>query len=60
MTLLNLCKTVDAQQENVNKNVELLQQNISSVRKELVSENEKKESLLEVQSALIELIKSQL
>ena len=60
MTLLNLCKTVDAQQENVNKNVELLQQNISSVRKELVSENEKKKSLLEVQSALIELIKSQL
>ena len=60
MTLLNLCKTVDAQQENINKNVELLQQNISSVRKELVSENEKKKSLLEVQSALIELIKSQL
>ena len=60
MTLLNLCKTVDAQQENVNKNVELLQQNISSVRKELVSESEKKKSLLEVQSALIELIKSQL
>ena len=60
MTLLNLWKTVDAQQENVNKNVELLQQNISSVRKELVSENEKKKSLLEVQSALIELIKSQL
>ena len=60
MTLLNLCKTVDAQQENVNKNFELLQQNISSVRKELVSENEKKKSLLEVQSALIELIKSQL
>ena len=28
MMLLNLLKTANAQQENVNKNVELLQQNI--------------------------------
>ena len=35
--LLNLWKTVNAQQESVNKNVELLQQNISYLQKELNS-----------------------
>ena len=53
---LNLLKTVNAQQESVNKNVELLQQNISYLQKELTSENETIKSLLEVQSALIESI----
>ena len=45
---------VDAQQESVNKNVELLQQNISYLQKELTSKNETIKSLLEVQSTLIE------
>ena len=45
---------VDAQQESVNKNVELLQQNISYLQKELTSKNEAIKSLLEVQSTLIE------
>ena len=51
---LNILKTVNAQQESVNKNVELLQQNTSYFKKELTSKNETINSLLEVQSALIE------
>ena len=51
---LNLWKMVDAQQESVNKNVELLQQNISYLQKELTSKNEIIKSLLDVQSTLIE------
>ena len=51
---LNLWKTVNAQQESVNKNVELLQQNTSYLEKELTSKNETIKSLLEAQSALIE------
>ena len=53
---LNILKTVNAQQESVNKNVELLQQNTSYFKKELTSKNETINSLLEVQSALIESI----
>ena len=53
---LNLLKTVNAQEESVNKNVELLQQNISCLQKELISKNETIKSLLEVQSALIKSI----
>ena len=45
---LNLWKTVNAQQENVNKIVELLQQNISYLQKELNSKNETIRSLLKV------------
>ena len=56
MSLLNLWKTVNAQQESVNKNVELLQQNISYLQKELTSKNETIKSLLEIQFALIESI----
>ena len=52
--LLNLWKTVNAQQESVNKRVELLQQNISYLQKELNSKNETIKSFLEAQSALIE------
>ena len=37
---LNLLKTVNTPQESVNKNVELLQQNISYLQKELTSKNE--------------------
>ena len=51
---LNILKTVNAQQKSVNKNVELLQQNTSYFKKELTSKNETINSLLEVQSALIE------
>ena len=51
---LNLWKTVNAQQESVNKNVRLLQQNISYLQKALNSKNETIISLLEVQSALKE------
>ena len=51
---LNILKTVNAQQESVNKNVELLQQNTSYLKKELTSKNETINSLLGVQSALIE------
>ena len=51
---LNLWKTVNAQQESVNKNVELPQQNISYLQKELNSKNETIKSLLGAQSALIE------
>ena len=51
---LNLWKTVNAQQESVNKNVELLEQNISYLQKELNSKNETIKPLLEAQSALIE------
>ena len=51
---LNILKTVNAQQESVNKNVELLQQNTSYFKKELTSKNGTINSLLEVQSALIE------
>ena len=51
---LNILKTVNVQQESVNKNVELLQQNTSYFKKELTSKNETINSLLEVQSALIE------
>ena len=50
---LNLWKTVNAQQEIVNKNVELLQQNISYLQKEHTSKNKTIKSLLEVHSALI-------
>ena len=53
---LNLLKTVNAQEESVNKNVELLQQTISCLQKELISKNETIKSLLEVQSALIKSI----
>ena len=44
--LLNLLKMAIAQQESVNKNVELLQQNISFLQKELTSKNETIKSLL--------------
>ena len=37
---LNLSKTVNTLQERVNKNIELLQQNISYLQKELISKNE--------------------
>ena len=40
--------TVNALQKSVNKNVELLQQNISYLQKELTSKNETIKSLLEV------------
>ena len=53
---LNLWKTVNAQQESVNKNVELLQQKISYLQKELTSKNKSIAALLEDQSALIESI----
>ena len=52
----NLWKTVNAQQESVHKNIELLQQNFSYLQKELSSKNETIKSLLGVQSALIETI----
>ena len=52
----NLWKTVNAQQESVYKNIELLQQNFSYLQKELSSKNETIKSLLGVQSALIETI----
>ena len=52
----NLWKTVNAQQESVYKNIELLQQNFSYLQKELSSRNETIKSLLGVQSALIETI----
>lgn len=52
----NLWKTVNAQQDSVYKNIELLQQNFSYLQKELSSKNEMIKSLLGVQSALIETI----
>ena len=52
----NLWKTVNAQQDSVYKNIELLQQNFSYLQKELSSKNETIKSLLGVQSALIETI----
>ena len=45
---LNFWKKADAQQESVNKNVELLQDNISYLLKERTSKNETIKSLLEV------------
>ena len=57
MMLLNLLKTANAQQENVNKNVELLQQNIHYLDYLWIfSENKTIKTLLEVQSVLIETI----
>ena len=49
-------KTVNAQQESVNKNVELFQQDVSYLQKELTSKNETIKSLLEVQHTLTESI----
>ena len=51
--LLNLFKTVNAQQENVNKNIKLFQQNISYLQKVLSYKNEPIKSLLKVQSNLM-------
>ena len=53
---LNLWNMVNAQQESINKNFELLQQNISYLQKELPSKSETIKSLLEVQTVLIELL----
>ena len=53
---LNLSKTVNAPQESANKNVELLQQNINYLQKELTSKNKTIKSLLEVQPTLRESI----
>ena len=49
-------KTVNAQQESVNKNVELFQQDVSYLQKELTSKNETIKSMLEVQHTLTESI----
>ena len=45
-----------SQQSSINKSIELIQQNISYLQKELTSKNEIIKSLLEAQSALIESI----
>ena len=53
---LNLLKTLNAQQESVNKNLELFPPNISYLQNELTSRNKTIKSLLEGQYAFIESI----
>ena len=53
---LYLEKTLSSPEESVSKTLELLKQNIIYLQKERYSTNEKGKSLLEVKSALLELI----